>query len=205
MEFTVEQRPFATELGLARRMISSKATIPVLSNVLIEAKQGKIALTATDLDKGIQTSCPALKVAKEGSTTIPIAKLHDYVRRLPDAAVKLSVGASEIANLVCGRANTRIAGQGTKTFPDLATMPEEVAKVRTDTLLEAIRRTVISIADEQSHYTLAGAKVILKPDSLTIVSTDGHRLSLYSEGAEAVDGDLDFEALMGKKAMKELE
>lgn len=204
MEFTVDQRPFATELGVAQRMISSKATIPVLQNVLIEARQGEIAMTATDLDKGIQTSCSAT-VATEGSITIPIKKLHDYVRRLPDARVRLSVGASDSANLSCGRAKTRIAGQSRKTFPELATMPEVVSRVRTKTLREAVRRTVVSIADEQSHYTLLGAKFILKPDSVTIVSTDGHRLSLYSEQRQAVEGSLEIDALMAKNAMKELE
>ena len=203
MEFTVEQRPFATELGLAQRMVSTKATIPVLQNVLIEARQGRIYLTATDLDKSLQTYCRA-RVAKEGDITIPIKRLHDYVRRLPDASVRVSVSGSDTAHLSCGRAKTRIAGQGRKTFPELAEFPEESSKVRTETLKEALRRTVISIADEQSHYTLAGAKFILKPDRITIVSTDGHRLSLYSQGRGVVKGALEFESLMAKKAMVEL-
>ena len=84
MEFTVSKADLVRELSLSQGVVEKKTTIPILSNVLLEAKNDRITLTATDLELGIRCACPA-KVKKEGSGTIPARKLLDYVRLLPDA------------------------------------------------------------------------------------------------------------------------
>src|SRR5260370_17437780 len=84
MEFSVSKADLVRELSLSQGVVEKKTTIPILSNVHLEAKDDRVILTATDLELGIRCSCPP-KVKKEGAGTIPAKKLLDYVRLLPDA------------------------------------------------------------------------------------------------------------------------
>src|SRR5689334_37281 len=127
MEFTVTKTDLARELGLSQGVVEKRTTIPILSNVLIEAQQDRINLTATDLELGIRCSCPA-KVKKEGAGTIPARKLLDYVRLLPDSDVQVKQADNQWASLVCGRSRTRIAGMSRESFPELPEMPEVLAE-----------------------------------------------------------------------------
>jgi DNA polymerase-3 subunit beta len=88
MEFTVSKSDLVRELNLSQGVVEKKTTIPILSNVLVEAAGDRILLTATDLELGIRCSCPA-KVSKPGAGTIPAKRLLDYVRLLPEAEVNV--------------------------------------------------------------------------------------------------------------------
>jgi DNA polymerase III subunit beta len=116
MEFTVSKADLVRELSLSQGVVEKKTTIPILSNVLLEAKNDRITLTATDLELGIRCSCAA-KVKKEGSGTIPARKLLDYVRLLPDVDLTIKFLENHWASLVCGRSRTRIAGMSRESFP----------------------------------------------------------------------------------------
>ena len=109
MEFTVNKSDLVRELSLSQGVVEKKTTIPILSNVLIEASGNSITLTATDLELGIRCSCPA-KVKKEGAGTVPARKLLDYVRLLPEGDVNMKFLENHWANITCGRSRTRIAG-----------------------------------------------------------------------------------------------
>ena len=102
MEFTVSKSDLVRELGLSQGVVEKKTTIPILSNVLIEASGDRIHLTATDLELGIRCSCPA-KVKKPGAGTIPAKRLLDYVRLLPDADIDLKVADNHWVSITCGR------------------------------------------------------------------------------------------------------
>src|ERR1700681_2395466 len=118
MEFTVSKADLVRELSLLQGVVEKKTTIPILSNVLLEARGERLYLTATDLDLGLRTSCP-VKVKKEGSGTIPARKLLDYVRLLPDADINIRFGENHWANFTCGRSRTRMAGMSRESFPEL--------------------------------------------------------------------------------------
>src|SRR5438045_7401673 len=107
MEFTVSKTDLVRELGLSQGVVEKKTTIPILSNVLIEATGDRVILTATDLELGIRCSCPA-RIKKEGAGTVPAKKLLDYVRLLPDADLTIKFMENHWANLTCGRSRTRI-------------------------------------------------------------------------------------------------
>src|SRR6201993_3140242 len=109
MEFTVSKSDLVRELGLLQGVVEKKTTIPILSNVLLEASGDRLHLTATDLELGLRTSCPA-KVKKEGAGTIPARRLLDYVRLLPDSDITIKFAENHWASLTCGRSKTRIAG-----------------------------------------------------------------------------------------------
>lgn len=203
MEITVKTSDLVKELGLGQGVVEKKTTIPVLSNVLIEAKDGRLTLTATDLELGIESTCPA-QVTKPGSTTLPAKKLLDYVRLLPNAELSLKVGDNHSATVVCGRARTRIAGMSRENFPELPKMPATLTQIPSATILNAIQKTAFAVANEESRYTLIGALLLIKEDSLTMVATDGHRLA-YVKAVGAFSGvSGEIRGLIPKKALNEL-
>src|SRR5687767_7899205 len=102
MEFTVSKADLLRELSLSQGVVEKKTTIPILSNVLLEASGDKLNLTATDLELGIRCSCPA-RVTKPGAGTIPARRLLDYVRLLPEADVSVKFQENQWATVQCGR------------------------------------------------------------------------------------------------------
>ena len=203
MELTVRTVDLSRELALAQGVVEAKTTIPVLANVLLEATRDALVITSTDLELGFQTSCKA-EVASTGSITVPTKRLLDYVRLLPDAELKIEAIPSEAVNLSCGSARTRIAGMERRNFPELPEVPDPLTTVPAETLANAVKRTIISVAAEQSHYTLAGALLEIRHDSVGIISTDGHRLSLYKEKLDMAGISDPVTGLMPAKAMAEL-
>src|ERR1041384_3359509 len=122
MEFTVSKSDLVRELSLSQGVVEKKTTIPILSNILIEASGDRITLSATDLELGIRCSCPA-KIKKEGAGTVPARKLLDYVRLLPDADLTMKFLENHWANITCGRSRTRIAGMSRESYPELPRCP----------------------------------------------------------------------------------
>src|SRR5215471_13604424 len=102
MEFSVSKADLVRELSLSQGVVEKKTTIPILSNVLLEARDDRVILTATDLELGIRCACPA-KVKKEGAGTVPARKLLDYVRLLPDADLTFKFMENHWAHITCGR------------------------------------------------------------------------------------------------------
>ena len=160
MEFTVSRADLVRELNLSQGVVEKKTTIPILSNVLVEADGDKIVLTATDLELGIRVSCPA-RVKKSGGGTIPARRLLDYVRLLPDSDVQVKIQDNHWASLTCGRSKTRIAGMSRESFPELPKMPEVLAEIPIGVLASMISKTIFSISSEESRFTLNGALMVL--------------------------------------------
>src|SRR5689334_15657770 len=204
MEFTVSKSDLVRELSLSQGVVEKKTTIPILSNVLLEASGDSITLTATDLELAIRCSCPA-RVKKDGSGTVPAKKLLDYVRLLPEGDVNMKFLENHWASITSGRSRTRIAGMSRESFPELPVMPEPTAEIPVKLLATMIARTSFAISMEESRFTLNGALLLLRPEGLTMVATDGHRLA-YVQAAPGDSGSLDkaFRALVPRKAMSEL-
>src|SRR5205823_6224352 len=204
MEFTVSKSDLVRELSLSQGVVEKKTTIPILSNVLLEASGDRVTLTATDLELGIRCSCPA-RVKKEGFGTVPARKLLDYIRLLPEGDVNMKFLENHWASITSGRSRTRIAGMSRESFPELPEMPEPIAEIPIKVLASMITRTAFAISMEESRFTLNGSLLLLRPDGLTMVATDGHRLA-YVQTTPAEGGNLDkpFRALIPKKAMAEL-
>ncbi|MGH9663145.1 MAG: DNA polymerase III subunit beta, partial [Bryobacteraceae bacterium] len=159
MEFTVSKADLVRELNLSQGVVEKKTTIPILSNVLIEAMDDRIVLTATDLELGIRCSCRA-RVQKSGAGTIPARRLLDYVRLLPDTDVSVKLQENHWATLLCGRSRTRIAGMSRDSFPELPEMPAVLAQIPVRTLASMISKTIFAISAEESRFTLNGALLV---------------------------------------------
>ncbi len=205
MEITVSKFELLRELTATQGVVERKTTIPILSNYLFEAAGDRLSLTATDLDLSLRTSCNA-KVKKEGSCTIPARKLHDYVKLLPDADITLKLLENHWVSIRCGRSNTKMVGMARANFPSLPVFPSSGAvKIPGQVLRALIAKTSFAIANEESRYTLNGALMVLKPESITMVATDGHRLAHIERSGEKFDGiSGEMKTLVPKKAMDEL-
>jgi DNA polymerase-3 subunit beta len=205
MEITVSKVELLRELTATQGVVERKTTIPILSNYLFEASEGKLSITATDLDLSLRTSCNA-KVKKEGSCTIPARKLHDYVKLLPDADITIKLLDNHWVSIRCGRSNTKMVGMAKSNFPSLPVFPTAgVVKIPGTVLRGLIARTGFAISSEESRYTLNGALMLLKPESITMVATDGHRLAHCERSGESFEGvSGEMKTLVPKKAMDEL-
>src|SRR6202522_4495324 len=205
MEITVSKSELLRELTATQGVVERKTTIPILSNYLFEASDGKLSLTATDLDLSLRTSCNA-KVKKEGSCTIPARKLHDYVKLLPDADITIKLLENHWVSIRCGRSNTKMVGMAKSNFPSIPVFPTAgVVKIPGQILRGLIARTGFAISSEESRYTLNGALMLLKPESITMVATDGHRLAHCERSGEKFEGvSGEMKTLVPKKAMDEL-
>jgi DNA polymerase III subunit beta len=203
MEFTVSKADLVRELNLSQGVVEKKTTIPILSNILLEAKGGRVVLTATDLELGIRCSCPA-KVKKEGAGTVPAKKLLEFVRLLPDAEITIKFLENHWANITCGRSRTKMAGMSRESFPELPQMPEATNQVSVTMLSSMIAKTIFAISMEESRFTLTGALLVIRPEGVVMVSTDGHRLAYIENLAETGDENRPFRALVPKKAMSEI-
>src|SRR5277367_3457030 len=205
MEITVSKVELLRELTATQGVVERKTTIPILSNYLFEAEGGELRLTATDLDLSLRTSCPA-KVKKEGSCTIPARKLYDYVKLLPDADITIKLLDNHWVSIRCGRSNTKMVGMAKSNFPSLPVFPTAgVIKIPAAVLRSMIAKTGFAIASEESRYTLNGALMVLKPESITMVATDGHRLAHVERAGEKFEGvSGEMKTLIPKKAMDEL-
>src|ERR1700723_671498 len=204
MEFTVSKTDLVRELNLSQGVVEKKTTIPILSNVLVEATGDRINLTATDLELGIRSSCPA-RVKKQGAGTIPAKRLLDYVRLLPDTDLEVKLQDNQWASFVCGRSKTRIAGMSRESFPELPEMPDALAEIPLSVLSQMIASTIFSISAEESRFTLNGALLILKDTGLVMVSTDGHRLAMIEKPLQLPGLTGSYRALLPRKAMSEFE
>src|SRR6516165_10700714 len=205
MEITVSKFELLRELTATQGVVERKTTIPILSNYLFEAAGDKLSLTATDLDLSLRTACPA-KVKKEGSCTIPARKLHDYVKLLPDADITIKLLENHWVSIRCGRSNTKMVGMAKSNFPTLPVFPTSgVITISAQVLRGLIAKTGFAIASEETRYTLNGALMVLKPESITMVATDGHRLAHIERSGEKFEGvSGEMKTLVPKKAMDEL-
>jgi DNA polymerase III subunit beta len=205
MEITVSKFELLRELTATQGVVERKTTIPILSNYLFEAGGDRLSLTATDLDLSLRTACAA-KVKKEGSCTIPARKLHDYVKLLPDADITIKLLENHWVSIRCGRSNTKMVGMARSNFPSLPAFPTAgVVNIPAGVLRQMIAKTTFAIATEESRYTLNGALMVLKPESITMVATDGHRLAHIERSGEKFEGiSGEMKTLVPKKAMDEI-
>jgi DNA polymerase-3 subunit beta len=207
MEITVGKFELLRELTATQGVVERKTTIPILSNYLFEASGDKLSLTATDLDLSLRTACNA-KVKKEGSCTIPARKLYDYVKLLPDAEITIKLLENHWVSIRCGRSNTKMVGMARANFPQVPEFPSvSSVSLPVATFRNLISKTIFAISNEESRYTLNGALLILKPESLAMVATDGHRLAHIEKQGEnlgSVPGG-EKKTLIPRKALAELQ
>ena len=205
MEITVSRAELLRELTAAQSVVERKTTIPILSNFLFEASDDQLRITATDLDQSLRTACRA-RVKKPGACTIPARKLYDYIRLLPDGDVQIKLMDNHWVQIRAGRSNTKMVGMARANFPQVPEFPVgSGTKIPATSLRGMIAKTIFAISNEESRYTLNGALLILKAESLAMVATDGHRLAHVEktgENLQNITGER--KILIPRKALQEL-
>jgi len=185
MELVVRKTDLLRELQLFQGIVERKNTIPILANVLIEASDGEVKLLATDLEVGLRSRCDA-SVAKRGSLTLPAKKLYEIIKALPETDVRIEEDKNGV-KVAADRFDSRMQTLPREDFP---TLPESTgvanATLARDVLRQMVGKTQFAITGEDTRYFLNGALFILRPDSMSLVSTDGHRLALVTVPRESV-------------------
>src|SRR5215475_189483 len=204
MEFSVTKSTLLDELTTTQGVVERKTTIPILSNLLVEAKGNRLTITATDLELSVRTSCEA-KVKREGAGTIPAKKLLELVRLLPEGEIRFRLLDNHWVEIVSDRKKYKLVGMAKETFPALPAMPHVLVKIPALLLEGLIAKTKFAISMEESRYTLNGGLLILKPDTLSMVATDGHRLALAETDQKLSGLNGEVKVLIPKKAMDEVE
>jgi DNA polymerase III subunit beta len=204
MEFSVTKSALLNELSTTQGVVERKTTIPILSNLLVEAKGSQLTITATDLELSIRTSCEA-KIKKEGAGTIPAKKLLELVRLLPEGEIRVKLLENHWVEITSDRKKYKLVGMAKENFPALPVMPHTLVKIPAPIIENLIRKTKFAISMEESRYTLNGGLLILKPDTLAMVATDGHRLALAETDHKLTGLNGEVKVLIPKKAMDEVE
>ncbi|MGH9617117.1 MAG: DNA polymerase III subunit beta, partial [Acidobacteriaceae bacterium] len=165
----------------------------------------RLTITATDLDQSIRTSCAA-KVKKPGACTIPARKLFDYIKLLPDGEISIKLMENHWVQIRLGRSNTKMVGMPRVNFPQVLPFPTAGAiRLPASVLRNMIGKTIFSVANEESRYTLNGALLLVKAGSLTMVATDGHRLAHIEKTNENLTVSGEKRLLIPRKALAELQ
>jgi len=185
MKITIERASLLKSLGHVQSVVERRNTIPILSNVKLSAKNGRLDLDATDMDLDIVAGVEA-DVAQDGATTAPAHTLYEFVRRLPDGAQVELEAADGTLSLRSGRANGSLACLPTEDFPVMASGdPSHTFELPASDLKALIDHTRFAISTEETRYYLNGVYLhAAERDGsavLRAVATDGHRLAL-SEG-----------------------
>lgn len=202
MEFKIKQSVLKEELGFIQGVVERKTTIPVLSNILIESiGENEIRIVGTDLDCTIRCDAEA-EIIKAGAICIQARKLFDIVRALNSGEVHFKKEDNEWVTMKSGHANFRLAGVNREQFPEIPQFKSTPMKLAAETFNYFIRNTAFAITNEQSRFTLSGAKFILGDGSAKMVTTDGHRLAYVERAIDDKEAVMD--TLIPRKALLEL-
>jgi DNA polymerase-3 subunit beta len=184
MELVVRKTDLLRELQLFQGIVERKNTIPILANVLLEANGTEVKMLATDLEVGLRSKCPAT-VSKSGSLTLPAKKLYEIVKALPETDVRIEEDKGGV-KVAADRFDSRMQTLPREDFP---TLPDATGSVSVtlprDVLRQMVSKTQFAITGEDTRYFLNGALFLLRPEAMSLVSTDGHRLAHISVPREA--------------------
>ena len=201
MELVVRKNDLLRELQLFQGIVERKNTIPILANVLLDAKGDEVRFLATDLEVALRSKCAA-SVSKPGVLTLPAKKLYEIVKSLPDTDIRIEEDKAGV-KVMADRFDSRMQTLPKDDFPSLpeaSTTP--TATLSGKSLGDMISRTQFAITGEDTRYFLNGALFVLRSDSMSLVATDGHRLALVSVPREG-SGD-EVRAILPKKTLGEL-
>ncbi len=205
MEFTVKRNAILNELNLVQGVIEKKSTIPILSNILLDATGDRVDILATDLDVSICCGCPS-EVRTEGTTTISARRLFDIVRLLPEEAeIEFSLLENEWVHVRSGNSEYKVVGLPKENFPSIPEPAGPAVSIPGNLLRATIQRTIFAITQEESRYSLNGALLVLSPQEIRMVATDGHRLALVSQKMDFAGVSAEIRALIPRKTLIELQ
>lgn len=192
MRFTISREKLQEGLTAVAASIPAKTTLPVLANILVEATDKGLRLSGTDLDIAVSTEVAA-DVEAPGAITIPAKKLSEIARELPPAPVRIASSGEQRVTLDCGKSHFKILGLPRDEFPSFPAVKfGDSWRIRSGDLQKLISHTAFAVSTEESRPILNGVLWELRPESMRMVATNGHRLAkmelpIKPSGAPASD------------------
>jgi len=203
MNLTIAKEQILNGLQSVQNIVSTRTTLPILSNVLRRAEGNRLELTATDLDVTITCSVEA-GVKRPGATTVPVKKLFGIARELGTPEIELEVDYKNVCSIRSGPSFFKIRGLGAEEFPPLPQFKEDKkVMLPQEKIRSMLRKTSFAISTDESRYVLNGIFLSLKEHKLTMVATDGRRLALVDEEVD-VSEKSQGEFIIPAKAVNEL-
>jgi DNA polymerase-3 subunit beta len=204
MELVVRKYDLLKELQLFQGIVERKNTIPILANVLFEAKGDAVRLAATDLEVGLRAECKA-SIAREGSLTLPAKKLFEIVKELPETDIRIEEDKTGAVKVAADRFESRMQTLPKDDFPTLPDLASgDGAHINRRVLREMVTKTQFAITGEDTRYFLNGALFVLRHDGMALVATDGHRLALVTAPREGDAKAEEQRTILPKKTLLEL-
>ncbi len=178
MKFSVSKEKLLAGLQTVQNVVSTRTTLPILSNVLLQAEGDQVRLTTTDLDVGVSGGITA-QIERPGATTLPARRLATIVRELPAAEIQIEVDSKNVASIRCGQSFFKILGLPEEEFPPLPKFDDtRTFTIPQQALRDALKKTSYAISTDETRYVLNGILFSFKENKLTLVATDGRRLAL---------------------------
>ncbi|MGI9068258.1 MAG: DNA polymerase III subunit beta [Pyrinomonadaceae bacterium] len=204
MQFVVSKQNLQKELSFVQGVVEKKNTIPVLSNILIEnVGENNIRLTGTDLDVTIRCDTDA-DISTPGSICVQARKLFEIARLLPDAPVTFKKEDNDWVTVTCDKTKFKMVGVAKDAFPEVPSSKSTPTKISASIMKVFVDRTIFAITQEESRYTLSGAKFILDDTGAKMVTTDGHRLAYVERKGVSKNGSDSIDTLIPRKTLAEL-
>lgn len=201
MKIAIAKEQIISGLQAVQNIVSSRTTLPILSNVLLKAEDGRLSLTATDLDVTVSCSVEAT-VEQPGGTTVPVKRLFGIVRELPTEEIELEVDEKKVTSLRSGEAFYKINGLPAEEYPPLPEFQEDKSLAMSqETIKNMLKRTSFAISTDETRYVLNGIFLKLSEEKIMMVATDGRRLALAEE---EITSEIAGEFIIPTKAVNEL-
>lgn len=204
MKFKILRSKFIEGLKAVQNIVVGKGSLPIIQNVLIEASEGRIVLTTTDLDLSIK-SIVGCDVIEEGKTTLPVKLLFNSMVKAPEGEVVVSVDENEMALIKAGSSMLKLNGKQASEFPQFGEEDENATYViPRQTLFEMLRKTAYAASQDDTRRTLKGVLMSFKDEKLTMVATDGRRLAMVEQEVE-FPKNAEKDIVLPAKAVQELQ
>lgn len=203
MKIVTDRENLLEPLQQVASVVERRQTLPILANILVNAGNGQLQLTATDLEVELKTQANA-ECEGDADFTIPARKMLDIVKALPESAkITLNV-ESDKARLQSGRSRFSLGVLPAQDYPIIEPIPSNtVLSIKENLLKRLIEKTQFAMAQQDVRYYLNGMLLEIKQGNISTVATDGHRLAL-SQTIDAVDNSIDIQVILPRKAVIEL-
>jgi DNA polymerase III subunit beta len=204
IKFRATKEKILDGLQRVQNVVSTRTTLPILSNVLMQAGNNGLSLTTTDLDIAVRCTVEA-EVSKAGATTLPARKLFMILKEVPAADIEIEVDDRNTASIRSGSSFYRIMGLSEDEFPKFpSTEGGKALKMEQTLLRDMFKKTAYAVSSDETRYVLNGVYMSFKGGKLTVVATDGRRLALIERDVDVPKG-AEAEFILPTKAVGELQ
>lgn len=204
MKIRIPCQDLLEKVNRVKTVVSSKSALPILSHILLETRDSAVRLSATDLKVSIECLVDCT-VDDPGSLTVSSQRLSMILSELPDAEIVLELGENNVILLSCGRIQTKLFSMAPDEFPPIRTFENIEPLVLPQVMLRKMfEKTSFAICSDQARYNLTGLLVEINDGRLTVVATDGRRMSLCTE-QEGIPKGVSLKVIIPGKMIGELE